>query len=114
LVPVVFAVDGDHIYTAVDHKPKRSRYLQRLADIRVSPAVTLLADHYEENWDLLWWVRADGIATILEEPTDTSRGLDLLVEKYPQYQNRRPDGPVVAIAVTAWRSWSASGVVGLS
>jgi PPOX class probable F420-dependent enzyme len=107
LVPVVFAIDHDGIYTAVDHKPKQTRQLRRLANIRAAPAVSLLADHYEEDWDRLWWVRADGLATIVEESAAMSRGLDLLVERYAQYQNRRPEGPLIEIAVTAWSGWSA-------
>ena len=61
VVPIVFAVDGDTIYTAVDGKPKRSRQLQRLANIAAHPRVTVLADRYDEDWSQLWWVRADGV-----------------------------------------------------
>ena len=55
LVPVTFAVDGDMIYTAVDHKPKTTTRLRRLANIAANPQVTLLADHYADDWDQLWW-----------------------------------------------------------
>lgn len=108
VVPVVFAIDQDHIYTAIDHKPKQTRQLRRLANIRATPAVSLLVDHYEDDWNRLWWVRADGVATIREEPAAMSAGLDLLVERYSQYQNHRPVGPLIDIVVTSWSGWSAS------
>jgi PPOX class probable F420-dependent enzyme len=53
LVPICFALDGDTLYTAVEHKQKRSVELQRLANISANPRVTLLADHYAEDWSTL-------------------------------------------------------------
>lgn len=107
MVPVLFAVDDEHIYTAIDHKPKQTKRLRRLANIIIDPSVSLLTDHYEEDWERLWWVRADGIATIRKDPAQMSKGLDLLVERYPQYRHRRPDGPLIEIAVRSWTGWSA-------
>jgi PPOX class probable F420-dependent enzyme len=49
LVPFVFAVDGDTVYSAVDHKPKRTTALRRLANIAQNPAVALLVDHYDDG-----------------------------------------------------------------
>src|ERR1700709_1784577 len=68
LVPLVFAVEGDTVYSAVDDvKPKATTRLRRLANIAANPAVALLADHYEDDdWAALWWVRADGNARLLE------------------------------------------------
>src|SRR3954468_11111345 len=48
LVPIVFAVTGAVIHTAVDAKPKRTRHLRRLANIAANPRVSVLADHYDE------------------------------------------------------------------
>ncbi len=60
VVPVVFAVEGDTVVVAVDHKPKRTTALKRLANVRANPRVALLADHYaDDDWDALWWARAD-------------------------------------------------------
>jgi len=111
-VPIVFAVAGDEIVSAVDHKPKRSVHLQRLANIAANPAVAVLADHYSDDWTQLWWVRADGQAAILEAGRDHAGALDLLVEKYDQYRFRRPEGPVISISVKAWSGWRASPTVG--
>jgi PPOX class probable F420-dependent enzyme len=106
LVPVTFAVDGDHLYIAIDHKPKTTTNLKRLRNIGHNPRVSLLADHYEEDWSQLWWVRADGLAVVLEESREGP--LDLLARKYSQYQEQRPGGPVISIEVTRWTAWASS------
>ena len=93
LVPVTFAVDGDMIYTAVDHKPKTTTRLRRLANIAANPQVTLLADHYADDWDQLWWARADGHATVLTGQADIASPVALLAARYPQYQATPPAGP---------------------
>ncbi|WP_049557932.1 TIGR03668 family PPOX class F420-dependent oxidoreductase [Nonomuraea sp. SBT364] len=103
VVPVTFAVVGDRVMTAVDHKPKRSADLRRLRNIRANPHVSLLVDHYEDDWTRLWWARADGSAWIAEE--DREEALDALVSKYGQYAVRRPEGPVVIVEVTRWSGW---------
>ena len=107
LVPVVFALIRDRIYSAVDQKPKRSTRLARLADIERDPAVSLLVDHYAEDWSTLWWVRADGAASLHDEDDDARRGLNALSEKYPQYHAAPPRGPVIIVDVARWTTWSA-------
>ena len=107
LVPVTFAADGDRVYIAIDHKPKTTTTgLKRLHNIERNPNVSVLADHYAEDWTTLWWVRVDGRATILTARDACESPLDLLAAKYPQYQQRRPDGPVIAIAVDRWTGWT--------
>ncbi|MFB4281997.1 MULTISPECIES: TIGR03668 family PPOX class F420-dependent oxidoreductase [unclassified Nonomuraea] len=106
VVPITFALDGDTVVTAVDHKPKTTTDLSRLRDIRANPAVSVLADHYEDDWTRLWWVRADGRAFVLEDGRDAA--LDLLAAKYRQYRERRPEGPVIVVEVTRWSEWSAT------
>jgi PPOX class probable F420-dependent enzyme len=108
LVPVTFAVDGDHIYTAVDSKPKSSRRLRRLRDIGVNPQVAVLADRYQDDWRKLWWVRVDGHASILSEPGDMAAPLALLAGRYPQYRASEPGGPVIHILADRWSGWAAS------
>ena len=108
LIPTTFAVDGDCIYTAIDSKPKASRNLKRLRNIRGNPYVAVLADHYEDNWEQLWWVRADGRATILEAATDTAGPIRLLTERYWQYREQPPKGPVIRIQVERWTGWTSS------
>jgi PPOX class probable F420-dependent enzyme len=108
LVPISFAVLGERVVTAVDHKPKTTTDLARLRDIRRDPAVSLLADHYEDDWTRLWWVRADGRASIAEDTRDREEALDALAAKYAQYREHRPGGPVIVVEVTRWSEWSAT------
>ncbi|MEV6165854.1 TIGR03668 family PPOX class F420-dependent oxidoreductase [Streptomyces sp. NPDC052052] len=111
LVPVVFALDGDVVVLAVDHKPKRTIRLKRLANIAANPSVCLLTDHYEDDWDRLWWARADGRARVSgrrDRSSEAARGVGLLTAKYPQYAERPPDGPVVEVSVLRWSGWRAS------
>ncbi|MFD8076378.1 TIGR03668 family PPOX class F420-dependent oxidoreductase [Streptomyces sp. NPDC059718] len=111
LVPVVFAVDGDTVALAVDHKPKRTTRLKRLANIDANPSVCLLADRYDEDWDLLWWARADGTARVHSPPGGSAaaaRCVALLTAKYGQYAGRPPAGPVVEISVRRWSGWRAA------
>jgi PPOX class probable F420-dependent enzyme len=120
LVPMVFALAsggdtgetrcGDTVYSAVDAKPKRSTSLRRLANIAANPRATVLVDHYDEDWHVLWWVRADGRGRILD--ADEPEGRDAIARlkaRYPQYREQPPRGPVVAIDVTRWSHWSAVG-----
>jgi PPOX class probable F420-dependent enzyme len=112
LVPVVFALDGDTLYTAVDDvKPKATMRLRRLANIAANPAVALLADHYEdEDWTALWWVRADGTARLLDPGDDeAARARALLAGRYAQYRAAPPPGVVIAVDVARWSGWAASG-----
>jgi PPOX class probable F420-dependent enzyme len=107
LVPIVFAVEGDTLYSAVDRKPKRSTKLRRIENARVRPDVTILVDHYDEDWRQLWWIRLRGRARVLDDGDERSRALALLEEKYPQYRSEPPDGPVLAVDITDVRSWNA-------
>jgi PPOX class probable F420-dependent enzyme len=109
LVPVTFAVDKDNrIYIAIDHKPKTTTNLRRIRNIRENAHVTLLVDHYEEDWRQLWWVRADGQAHILDDERQRERPIEILASKYEQYRETRPAGPVIVIEVERWIGWSGS------
>lgn len=104
-VPVVFAVDGDTIWTATDAKPKRGGALRRYANVRANPAVTLLVQHWDEDWSRLWWVRADGLATVHEDAEPVARATALLRAKYPQYAAVEVGAPVLEVTVRRWRGW---------
>ena len=109
LVPLVFALDGTTIYWAVDEKPKRSRDLKRLANIRANPNVQLLVDHYDEDWNALWWVRAAGPCRVLTDDSDVGRALERLAAKYEQHRARPPKGPFLAIDAIHLTWWEGSG-----
>jgi PPOX class probable F420-dependent enzyme len=106
LVPATFAVYGSAVAIAVDHKPKRHSNLRRLRNIEENPQVTLLVDHYESDWERLWWVRADGEARVIDNESGQEL-VDALVDKYAQYRDRRPAGPVIEIRVDRWSGWVA-------
>lgn len=106
LVPATFVVVGDIVAIAVDHKPKRHSNLKRLRNIQENPAVTLLVDRFDEDWDRLWWVRADGEASVIENELAYEL-VEALVDKYEQYRERRPAGPVIKIRVSRWSGWVA-------
>lgn len=111
VVPIVFAVDGDRVYSAVDAKPKRTRALRRLANITVNPNVAVLVDHYADEWSTLWWVRADGTARVVSpDDSDGQHAIALLTARYAQYATDPPAGPVIVIDVRRWSGWSATPV----
>ena len=111
LVPVTFAcvTDADHdndmLVFAVDHKPKTTTRLRRLANIAANPAVSFLTDEYDDDWTRLWWVRADGQAAVLGG-TLRDQALVALTGKYRQYREQAPDGPVVGAWVRRWSGWA--------
>jgi PPOX class probable F420-dependent enzyme len=124
LVPVTFAAIGpdvrpilpasgpDVLVTAVDHKPKATTALARLANIAANPAVSLLVDHYDEDWTQLWWARADGHATVLTPEHDQDAhavAVAPLAGRYVQYRERPPAGPAILISVRRWSGWQWTG-----
>ncbi len=112
LVPITFALVGQAcIVTAVDRKPKRTTALQRLANIAADPRVSALADHYEEDWNRLWWVRADGTAQVLMpdgDPDLRAAALTALAARYPSYADSPPDSALILVTVERWSGWSAA------
>jgi PPOX class probable F420-dependent enzyme len=109
LVPIVFVVIDGVVWSAVDAKPKSTRSLRRLANIVADSRVSLLVDHYDDDWAQLWWVRADGEAQVVDVgEAGTEAALDALAAKYPQYRSDRPAGPLVAVTVMRWSAWSHS------
>jgi len=108
LVPIVFALAGEVIYNAVDRKPKRTTLLRRLANVGENPRVAVLAEHYDEDWTQLWWVRAEGSARILAAGEgEGTEALALLAARYEHYQREPPPGPILAIEVARWSGWAA-------
>ena len=106
IVPVCFAFSGETIYTAVDHKPKATAALARLRHIAADPRVALLADRYEDDWSQLWWVRVDGDAFIAESG-ERDAALAALAAAYPQYADRPPEGPAIAVRPQRFSGWRA-------
>jgi PPOX class probable F420-dependent enzyme len=107
-VPVCFAFRGNDIVSVVDDKPKSTTALRRLDNVRAHPIVSLLVDHYDDDWRRLWWVRIDGTARVVESGPDVVGAVAALAAKYDQYRIDPPSGPVLAIEPARWRAWSAS------
>jgi PPOX class probable F420-dependent enzyme len=104
LVPVTFAVRGDVVVIAVDHKPKSGARLKRLRNIEANEQVSLLVDEYHEDWTRLWWARADGVAQLRTD--EIAEPVRWLSEKYPPYREQPPPGPVIHIEVHRWSGWA--------
>jgi len=108
IVPICFALDEQTLYFAVDSKPKQTTNLKRLRNIAANPAISVLVDHYEADWDKLWWVRLDGVARVVTDDGEVKKALRLLAARYSQYRATTPAGPVVAVAVAGMTGWSAT------
>jgi PPOX class probable F420-dependent enzyme len=107
VVPIVFVFDGDVIHSTADPKAKRGLDLQRHRNIKANPAVSLLVDEYEESWKRIWWVRADGMARVVEGGPERDRTIMLLREKYPQYATwTTPFGAAMVMSVERVTSWT--------
>jgi PPOX class probable F420-dependent enzyme len=109
LVPITFVLLDDDVYSAVDTKPKQTTTLQRITNVRATGRACVLADHYAEDWAMLWWVRADAQASVLDESAaEANDAIEALVGKYPQYAAQRPPGPVIRLHVRRWVGWRAT------
>jgi PPOX class probable F420-dependent enzyme len=115
VVPCTFVADSSgRIAIGIDNKPKSSGNLRRLVNIAENPRVSLLADHYTEDWTHLWWARADGAATVERSGHEHAAHWDRLMSKYPQYGGQVLDGPVIVVTVGLWTGWAfASSDVGV-
>jgi PPOX class probable F420-dependent enzyme len=108
IVPICFAIDEQTLYFAVDSKPKQTTNLKRLRNIAANPSVSILVDHYEDDWGRLWWVRLDGEARVVEDAAEVQKALGLLAARYSQYRATTPGGPVVAVEIAGMSGWSAT------
>jgi PPOX class probable F420-dependent enzyme len=107
VVPICFALSGDVIYSAVDHKPKRSTRLRRVANIEATGHACLLVDEYSDDWSRLWWVRVDGRGRVVGDADEARAAVAALIAKYEQYVERPPTGTVIAVEADRWSGWSA-------
>ena len=107
LVPVCYAlVDDETLAIAVDEKPKRTTRLARLANIERDPRVSLLIDHYSDDWEQLAWVRIDGPARVEQRGEAEPEALAALRARYQQYQKMALEAlPLIVLAPVRVLSW---------
>jgi len=104
-VPVVFVVIGDEIVAPIDHKPKTGRVLTRVKNIERDARVTVLVDHWDEDWTRLAWVMVRARAVI--EPDTPPEVVKALNARYPQYApDERPDALIrMRPTKLTWWTW---------
>jgi len=108
VLPVCFTWAGDMIWTAIDGKPKKTDFPQRLRDIGGEPKACFTVDRWDEDWSRLAWLQARGRAHALPEGPETDRARAALRDKYPQYQSTPLQGPVIRLDVEDWVGWDAN------
>jgi len=106
VLPVTFALAGGALVSAVDHKRKdvAPERLTRVRWLRARPRAALTVDHYEEDWSRLAWVQALGTATI-RDVADAPAAIAALTERYAQYRDHPPAGPVIELAPDRFVWW---------
>jgi PPOX class probable F420-dependent enzyme len=108
VIPVCYAVMDGMIYSVLDQKPKRATLtrLRRVQNILANPQVSLVVDHYEENWERLWYILISGHAKLLEEGAERPAAIRVLRAKYAQYRtmNIAPN-PMIKITPSHVVSW---------
>jgi len=107
IVPVCFVVDASSVlWTPIDGKPKRTRALQRIENLRRDPRATVIVDHYEEDWRALRWVAVHARGELVSGE-NASGALSLLRAKYPQYQEVEIGPEAIQLTANRVAWWSA-------
>ena len=110
VIPVCFALHGTVLYSVLDQKPKRTSLtrLRRVRNIQANSQVALVVDHYDEDWDRLWFILLTGHAELLLDGEERSVAVEILRQKYRQYREMPIDpNPVIKISLTSVVSWDA-------
>lgn len=108
VIPVCYAFDGQTIYSVLDQKPKSVALtrLRRVRNIQDNPQVSLVVDHYEDDWRELGYLLITGRAELLLDGEERAGAVRLLREKYHQYRSMDVDAnPVIKIVperIVAW------------
>jgi PPOX class probable F420-dependent enzyme len=105
-LPVTFAVWEGAVWSAIDWKPKRSAEPARVRRLRRRPIAALLVDRYDEDWTRLAWVEVRGRVAVLAA-SEAVGALAALGNKYGQYVERPPAGPLIRLEPELHTSWRA-------
>ena len=100
VIPVCYAFNGRIIYSVLDRKPKNVALgrLRRIRNILDNPRVSLVVDHYEDDWQSLGYLLITGHAELLVDGSERVEAVKLLREKYHQYRAMDGDeNPVIKL-----------------
>jgi PPOX class probable F420-dependent enzyme len=108
VLPVTFAVHEDALWSAVDDKPKTrpGDELARIKWLRARPQATIAVDRYDDDWSRLAWVQIVGAIAVADV---NEEAIAALADRYPQYRDRRPPGPLLRLTPERIVYWSAGG-----
>ncbi len=118
-VPVVYAFDGEKLYTPLDDKPKRTGpyQLTRVRNILSNHRVVVVIDEYDDDWNNLVWVQIRGNAAIKAKGQDYEKGIGLLTAKYTQYESMPLAGkPLIIVTpqkILGWRATDRQAMTGI-
>ena len=110
VIPICFVFDGKEFFSPIDEKPKQAspNKLKRLRNIAANPKVSLIIDHYEEDWRKLAYVLISGEGKLMLRGKKHERAVKLLRQKYPQYRmmaiHQRPMIVIRPKRLKSWRS----------
>jgi hypothetical protein len=111
VLPITYALADDAIWSVIDRKPKVRDVPARVAWLRREPRAGICVDVYHEDWAKLAWVQLIGEVDVLELD-DGPAGLEALLDKYPQYGDEPPQGPLLRLDVERGMSWRAGDHLG--
>jgi PPOX class probable F420-dependent enzyme len=106
VLPVTYAVADAALWSAIDWKRKEREEPARVRWLRGRPEAALTVDFYDDDWSRLAWVQVLGQVAVLDA-ADAASGMAALTEKYPQYAERPPAGPVLRLTPERALHWSA-------
>ena len=110
VIPICFVYDGKRFFSPIDEKPKRAApsKLKRLKNIRENPKVSVVIDHYKEDWRKLAYILVFGKARTLQSGVKHRSAIKLLRRKYRQYRAMAIDErPMIVIMPKRIVTWSA-------
>ena len=108
VLPVTFALAEGAVWSAIDDKPKRTAEPARVRYLRRRPEAALCVDHYDDDWSRLAWVQLLGRVELLPLERGPA-GIAALAQKYGQYRERRPPGPLLRLEVERALHWRSAG-----
>ena len=111
VLPITFALSDGYLWSAIDHKPKRRTDPARLRFIRRHPRVAVTVDRYSDEWEQLAWLQLLGVATVIDAEREPE-AVAALRDRYPQYRDRPPGGPLIRVEVVRTLSWRAASPAG--